>query len=90
MIAAWQIWIVGGAVLAPVSLWWARRGWLELQRLEGLGDLRASGGEVVFGYFAVTAMAFMMLGLSVPAFFFALRQWKVEPSIAFHRAALKD
>lgn len=74
-----EVWIATGAVLAPLSLWWARRGWLELDRLHGAP--RASEPEVIFGYLALTVMAALGLGLLVPAAFLVLRRFVIEPEL---------
>lgn len=79
MTVFWHVWIFGGAALAPVSLWWARRGWLELDRRNG-GD-PASFGEVAFGYFAVTALALFRVGLLVPLGFFLLRRLVIDKQL---------
>ena len=80
MIGLDTFWIVGGAVLAPVSLWWARKGWLELDRLNGAP--RASGGEIIFGFMAVSGMALLFLGFLVPAALVSLRLFVIDPTIA--------
>ncbi len=73
-------WRLSGAVLAPVSVWWFRKGSVELARRGDVGT--ASGGEVMFAYIFTTITALIFLGLLVPLAFFLMRKVGVDTALA--------
>lgn len=69
--AFWQVWVFGGAALTPISLWWARRGWLEVDRRNG-GQPEPMAA-VFFGYVTFIVMALFLVGMLVPIGFYLFR-----------------